>query len=173
MDTDTEVPWFAEDKTECCGKGCQLAPAPVRRSSGLFGRLDRISLLLGRLIVYPIALAILLIVLYVPTYAYMHSDDHQMVVHWQTVPAGAGTVAEYVYRSDFDMNQEQADAFLKFLEEAEAGDTYTLDGLRFARSDVSRARYHDRSRFPADVIEQGHKVWDAGRKYVGEMLTVQ
>lgn len=172
MDIDTEAPTIMEDP-ECCGTGCcQPAPEP-RRTGGLVGRLDRISLLVGRLIVYPVALAILLIALYVPTFAYMHSDDHQMVVHWQSVPAGAGTVAEYVYRSDFDMNQEQADAFLKFLEEAEAGDTYTLDGLRFKRSDVSRARYHDRSRFPADVIEQGHKVWDAGRKYVGEMLTVQ
>jgi len=167
---------------ECCGDACKPA-APVCGDNvcdkcrcytkGVFGRLDRMSLLLGRLVIYPLALAILLVALYVPTYAYMHSDDHQMVLHWQSVPPGAGTIAEVIYRSDFDMSQEQADAFLKFMEEAESTDTYTLDGLRFQRSYVSRAHYHDRSRFPADVIEQGEKLWVSGRKYVGEMLTVQ
>lgn len=96
-----------------------------------------------------------------------------MVVHWQKVPDGAGMMAEGLYRSDFDMTQEEADAFTEWMKSASPTSTYTLDGMRFRRDQVSRARYHDRSRFPADVIEHSQKVYEAGRKYVGEMLTVQ
>jgi len=118
----------------------------------MFKLLDKIALRVGRFVVYPIAAVLLFTLVYVPTHAYMHADDNQLIVYWSAyhgAPEGATlNLFSISHRSDFTVYYDEAQTFLSFVEQAAPEDVIMIDGMRVWRRQVSRAYFSEPSRFP-------------------------
>ncbi len=135
----------------------------------MFKKLDKLSLLVGRMMVYPTAFAVLLGILYVPTYGWMHKDDQQMVVTWKKTPAGVSGIDGILNRTDFEMTEKESKKFMKFVESAEPNDMITVNGLRFKRSSVGRVRYFSKNEFPAGMVDKCGKLYLQAKSRVNEI----